>query len=92
MTWGDHMAMTIKVYEVDRAGIVRVLRPRTEVVPVEIVEQRAAYPPCECPRHRAGAEAAYRTYLTHTHLCATCRAGVSCPTAARLGQAWKQTR
>ncbi|MFD7429079.1 hypothetical protein [Streptomyces sp. NPDC059814] len=88
------MAMTIKVYEVNRAGTtVRVLRPETEVVPLKTVDRRAAFPDCECPRHRpAGSEAAYRTYVSHTSLCATCRAGAPCPTAARLGQAWRQIR
>ncbi len=87
------MALTIRVYEANRAGIIRVLRPTTEVVPVEVPERRAAFPDCACPRCRpAGTDAAYRTYLNHTHLCATCRAGVSCPTAARLGRAWRDTR
>lgn len=92
MTWGDHM-MTMKVYEVSRDGRIRVLRPTSEVVPLEVVEPCHDFPACECPQHRPpGTDAAYRTYLAHTHLCATCRAGVSCPTAARLGRAWRQTR
>jgi hypothetical protein len=94
MTWGDHMAMTLRVYEVNRAGTtVRVLRPTTEVVPVETADESAAYPPCDCPRHDAAAsEPAYRAYVTHTQLCPACRAGVQCPTFARLGRAWRQAR
>lgn len=85
--------MTIKVYEVNRSGTVRVLRPETEVVPVKTVDPTAAYPDCECPQHRpAGTDAAYRVFLGHTTHCAACRAGAPCPTAARLGRAWRQAR
>lgn len=34
----------------------------------------------------------YRTWLGHTQRCATCRAGVSCSTAVRLGRAWREAR
>lgn len=37
-------------------------------------------------------EAAYRILLGHTTTCAACRAGVSCPAAARLGRAWREAR
>ncbi|MFC9248061.1 hypothetical protein ACFT7S_29775 [Streptomyces sp. NPDC057136] len=40
--------MTIKVYEVNREGSVRVVRPEAEVVPAKTVDQRAAYPACQC--------------------------------------------
>ncbi|MFE7359246.1 hypothetical protein ACFU8Q_40800 [Streptomyces sp. NPDC057543] len=36
--------------------------------------------------------AAYRTLIGHTYGCATCRAGASCPTAVRLGRAWRKAR
>ncbi|MER8086629.1 hypothetical protein ABTZ57_16200 [Streptomyces sp. NPDC094048] len=42
------MAMTIKVYEVDRNGRTRVIRPEAEVTPLKTVDQSAAYPVCEC--------------------------------------------
>lgn len=87
------MGMTLKVYEVDRAGITRVLRPEAEVVPVTTVDPSAAFPDCECPRHRSvGTDGAYRVFLGHTAQCAACRAGALCPTAARLGRAWRETR
>ena len=44
------MPMTIKVYQVDRNGVTRVVRPAAEVVPVKTVEPRAAFPDCECDR------------------------------------------
>lgn len=85
--------MTIKVYEVNRAGAtVRVLRPTAEVVPVTWVDPSAAFPECECPRHRLRGDAAYRVFLGHTTQCAACRAGAPCATAARLGRAWRQAR
>ncbi|WP_405391038.1 hypothetical protein OG596_26215 [Streptomyces sp. NBC_01102] len=41
--------MTLRVYEVDRYGTtVRVVRPEAEVVPVEVVETKAAFPACQC--------------------------------------------
>lgn len=43
--------MTLKVYEVDRYGnTVRVVRPEAEVVPVEVVEPKFAFPACQCGR------------------------------------------
>lgn len=55
------MGMTIKVYEVDRHGRTRVVRPKTEVVPLKDLPRTSAYPSCECdrcgkgtPRHIAG--------------------------------------
>lgn len=43
--------MTLRVYEVDRFGTtVRVVRPEAEVVPVEVVEAKAAFPACQCDR------------------------------------------
>ncbi|MFE2934085.1 hypothetical protein [Streptomyces sp. NPDC059278] len=50
------MAMTIKVYEVDRHGRTRVRRPTTEVVPVEVVEEQFVYPACRCPRCKKAAK------------------------------------
>ncbi|ROQ69156.1 hypothetical protein EDD93_3653 [Streptomyces sp. 840.1] len=85
--------MTLKVYEVSRAGTVRVVRPQSEVAPVTTVDRSAAYPDCECPRHRpAGTDAAYRVFLAHTTQCAACRAGAACPTSATLGRAWREAR
>lgn len=88
------MGMTIKVYEVNRAGTtIRVLRQQAEVVPVKTVESTHAFPDCECPRHRPpGSDAAYKTWLGHTTQCAACRAGAVCVTATRLGRAWRQGR
>ncbi|MFF2325561.1 MULTISPECIES: hypothetical protein [unclassified Streptomyces] len=37
-------------------------------------------------------ESAYRTWLGHTLVCADCRLGASCPTAVRLGRAWRKGR
>lgn len=44
------MGMTLKVYEVDRQGLTRVLRSEAEVVPVETVDETSAFPDCECPQ------------------------------------------
>ncbi|MFD9952489.1 hypothetical protein [[Kitasatospora] papulosa] len=44
------MAMTMKVYEVNRYGGIRVLRPEGEVTPLKAVEKSSAYPSCQCPR------------------------------------------
>lgn len=37
-------------------------------------------------------DTAYRALLGHTTTCAACRAGASCPTAVRLGRAWREAR
>lgn len=42
------MAMTMKVYEVNRNGGIRVLQPEAEVVPLEIAEPSCVFPPCKC--------------------------------------------
>lgn len=34
----------------------------------------------------------YRALLGHTLTCPTCRAGASCPAAARFGRAWREAR
>lgn len=44
------MAMTMKVYEVNRDGGIRVLQPETEVVPLERPETTDRFPACECQR------------------------------------------
>ncbi len=36
--------------------------------------------------------ASYRVWIGHTAQCATCRAGTSCVTAAKLGRAWRVAR
>lgn len=42
---------------------------------------------------RAEPDSAYRTLLGHTTVCSACRAvGGLCPTAARLGRAWREAR
>ncbi|MEU3655745.1 hypothetical protein AB0E67_23625 [Streptomyces sp. NPDC032161] len=48
------MSMTIKVYEVDRYGRTRVVRPKAEVVPAETVELSTAFPACRCDRCKGG--------------------------------------
>ncbi|WP_406386952.1 hypothetical protein [Streptomyces sp. NBC_01618] len=47
------MTMTIKVYEVDRYGRTRVVRPEAEVVPLKTVDQSSAFPACECDQCKA---------------------------------------
>ncbi|MGW5273616.1 hypothetical protein ACWEQP_13710 [Streptomyces sp. NPDC004044] len=37
-------------------------------------------------------EAAYRTLIGHTVVCAACRAGAACATVVRLGRAWREAR
>ncbi|ARF62481.1 hypothetical protein B1H20_14525 [Streptomyces violaceoruber] len=41
--------MTLKVYEVNRAGAVRVLRKKSAVVPLDEPEYTHQFPACECP-------------------------------------------
>ncbi|MGW7231405.1 hypothetical protein [Streptomyces cyaneofuscatus] len=43
------MPMTLKVYEVNRTGAVRVLREESEVTPLEGPEFSHEFPDCECP-------------------------------------------
>ncbi|MFD6275850.1 hypothetical protein ACFWFI_09785 [Streptomyces sp. NPDC060209] len=43
------MAMTMKVYEVDRYGqTVRVVQPETEVTPLTEVDPSSVFPACQC--------------------------------------------
>lgn len=42
--------MTIKVYEVNRDGGIRVVREEAEVVPIATAEATSVLPPCECRR------------------------------------------
>lgn len=44
------MSMTLKVYEVDRYGRTRIVRPKTEVTPVDFIPVCQAYPVCRCRR------------------------------------------
>ncbi|MEW1611661.1 MULTISPECIES: hypothetical protein [unclassified Streptomyces] len=37
-------------------------------------------------------DAAYRDLLAHTTACDACRAGATCPTAAKLVRRWRETR
>lgn len=46
---GGLPVMTIKVYEVDREGGTRVIRPEAEVAPLDRPEYAPEYPACECP-------------------------------------------
>ncbi|WP_203185937.1 hypothetical protein [Streptomyces pratensis] len=48
------MAMTLKVYEVNRDGGIRVVREEAEVVPVAASEPSSAYPACKCRRCGSG--------------------------------------
>lgn len=55
--------------------------PERKVLALITLSKRAAAP-----------DTAYRTLLGHTTTCSACRAGVSCPTAVRLGRAWRKAR
>ncbi|MEU8704220.1 hypothetical protein [Streptomyces sp. NPDC048565] len=44
------MAMTLKVYAVDRDGNRHVVRPEIEVAPLAHVEPVSAWAACKCPR------------------------------------------
>lgn len=46
--------MTLKVYEVNRDGITRVLREQTLVTPLERPGDSHRFPPCACPPVREG--------------------------------------
>ncbi|MEU1409819.1 hypothetical protein ABZ471_47880 [Streptomyces sp. NPDC005728] len=46
--------MTIRVYQVDRYGTVTADRGKVLVPTVMELKQSDAWPPCACPRHRAG--------------------------------------
>ncbi|MEU6614509.1 hypothetical protein [Streptomyces parvus] len=45
--------MTLRVYEVNRDGVTRVLREETPVIPLERPEDSHRFPPCECPACKA---------------------------------------
>ncbi|MGW1222789.1 hypothetical protein ACWD6O_13655 [Streptomyces californicus] len=45
--------MTLKVYEVTRDGITRVLREEAPVTPLEQPEKTHRFPPCACPLCKA---------------------------------------
>ncbi|MET9050157.1 hypothetical protein ABZW50_03260 [Streptomyces bacillaris] len=45
--------MTLKVYEVNRYGITRVLREEAPVTPLERPEDSHRFPPCQCPACKA---------------------------------------
>lgn len=44
------MAMTLKVYEVNRNGGIRVVREKVKVDPLPHTEPTSAYPACTCPK------------------------------------------
>ncbi|MFB6817144.1 hypothetical protein ACFCV8_21620 [Streptomyces sp. NPDC056347] len=48
------MTMTIKVYEVDRYGCTRIVKPEAEVTPVTAVPISSELPPCQCERCTGG--------------------------------------
>ncbi|MFE3722354.1 hypothetical protein [Streptomyces cyaneofuscatus] len=41
--------MTLRVYEVNLAGITRIVREKTAVKPLERPEASHEFPPCQCP-------------------------------------------
>lgn len=86
--------MTIKVYEVNRSGMVRVLRPEAPVAPATTVDPSAAFPDCQCPKCSAEdqADTAYRVLLSHTTYCPACLAGAPCVTKDALGRTWRRGR
>ncbi|WP_170994713.1 hypothetical protein [Streptomyces sp. BPSDS2] len=45
--------MTIKVYEVSREGVTRVVREEAEVVPLAQPEASHQFPACECAQCKA---------------------------------------
>ncbi len=49
----DTTRMTLRVYEVNRDGVTRVLREETEVTPLPKPEASHAYPPCGCSACKA---------------------------------------
>ncbi|SCD32618.1 hypothetical protein GA0115234_100425 [Streptomyces sp. DvalAA-43] len=51
---GGLPVMTIKVYEVDRYGLARIIRPRAEVDPLKDPPESSKYPPCQCGRCEVG--------------------------------------
>ncbi|MEY9988036.1 hypothetical protein ABIE67_000068 [Streptomyces sp. V4I8] len=47
--------MTIRVYTVTRDGIIKADSGTREIQPAqELPDVQNGYPPCDCPRHRAG--------------------------------------
>ncbi|MFJ7062598.1 hypothetical protein ACIQVA_33715 [Streptomyces microflavus] len=48
--------MTLKVYEVDAAGITRIVREEAEVVPLEQPEAMNQFPACRCPECQESAQ------------------------------------
>lgn len=65
-------------------------------IPAPVRELRVTRPgnglrPQRNGRYESG-DATYRAWVGHTQHCPTCRAGVSCATAVRLGRAWREAR
>lgn len=91
---GMPMTMTIKVYQVTRDGLTRVLRPEAAVAPASTVDPRSAFPDCQCPRCRSTgtSDTSYRVLLSHTTTCPACLDGAPCVTAGALGRAWRRGR
>ncbi|QKN87553.1 hypothetical protein SEA_HFRANCETTE_26 [Streptomyces phage HFrancette] len=48
------MSMTLKVYEVDRHGRTQVIRPKSEVTPLEELPVTDNFPACQCDRCTGG--------------------------------------
>ncbi|MFD5940064.1 hypothetical protein [Streptomyces griseus] len=60
------MAMTMKVYEVSRDGLTRIVREEAEAVPLEQPEASNRFPACECPECKTPASHEGDRMTTHT--------------------------
>lgn len=91
---GISVTMTIKVYQVTRDGLTRVLRPETAVAPATAVDLGSAFPDCQCVRclNAGTTDTSYRVLLSHTTTCPACLDGAPCVTAGALGRAWRRGR
>lgn len=88
------MTMTIKLYQVTRDGLTRVLQPEIAVAPATAVDREGAFPDCQYARCRNAdtTDTSYRVLLSHTTTCPACLDGAPCVTAGALGRAWRRGR
>lgn len=76
-----------------RTPFARCVRVRRPLVPPLLQHLLEGTPPVKTTtRAEQTDDVAYRAWIGHTTTCAACRAGVACPTAVRLGRAWREAR
>lgn len=81
----------LRVVALEPEPRLHVTNPLNGLLPQKIVAEGVVTGVREKPRQQRG-ERAYRAWLGHTQHCPTCRTGTPCPTATKLGHAWREER